>query len=657
MAFGIINMKRIGQSTMFSVELADVSNASATATSKKVALTWDDPSDVSLEGATVARWAGTLVVRKAGSAPMDKDDGTIVINSTTRNAYSTTPLQDTSLENGVTYYYRFFPYSQNKTYTTGTSISARPAAAQINLPVVDADFTYDGNTKTPALTYDTAHVQVSGDTSGTNAGSYSMVFSLNSDDYIWSDGTYTNKTVNWSIGQADGGVSISADTVELNTTKTYDTLTISQIGDGKLSVESGDSSLVVGTISGTTLTVTRIGTNTGTCQLTVKAAASTNYTAAQITFNVTVQNYKTMTVKIDESNSNPETCCTYADDALDMEVGSAEWDTFFGHYPCLMANGVEGVKLNPNNFEQDINGNTVDITSGNAGDVMVAFPRHGLKMSKTGTVVTISMTDDPNDPDFEYMAHKRGSTLKDKFYIGAYMGSEVSSKLRSLKGKTIANSKSLGAFRTLAQANGKSNGSGGSGYDQHGYYQLTYLIAMYCLKYKNLNSQSVIGRGFLNGNSAQKATGGTEAKGMDWGETTGKDHMKLFGIEDLWGNVWSWIDGLWYDSNHHIWTATENFNSDGSGYTDRGASGATANLGWGYSTKIVGTTHGGFLTLNTSNGSETTYYCDRCKLNVSCLLALGGRWNNGSTAGVFCLDVSNGASATNESIGSRLMYL
>lgn len=250
---------------MFTIEIADVTNANATATSKMVELTWDDPSDVMLEGAVLARWGGTLVVRKANSPPTDKTDGTIVVNQTTRNAHSSTPLQDTNLENGVTYYYNIFPYSTNGTYTPGTTISARPSAMQVPIPAVSADFTYNGTVKTPSYTYNSSYVTVTGDTSGTNAGDYELTFSLVNDNYTWENGQYTPQTVPWSIAKATGGLSLSADAVKLNTTKTYDTLTITQTGDGTLSVESGQSSLVTGSISGTTLTVSRIGTSTGTC--------------------------------------------------------------------------------------------------------------------------------------------------------------------------------------------------------------------------------------------------------------------------------------------------------------------------------------------------------------------------------------------------------
>ena len=75
---------------------------------------------------------------------------------------------------------------------------------------------------------------------------------------------------------------------------------------------------------------------------------------------------------IDLSNSNPATCVTYADDAVGMTAGDSAWDEFFGHYPVLLKNGVEVGKLNPNNFDQFEDGTTADISSGNAGDAMIA---------------------------------------------------------------------------------------------------------------------------------------------------------------------------------------------------------------------------------------------------------------------------------------------
>ena len=366
-------------------------------------------------------------------------------------------------------------------------------------------------------------------------------------------------------------------------------------------------------------------------------------------YDVNYNLYKIMTIKIDQTDSNPETCCTYDDDAIGMTVGSDEWDEFFGHYPCLFKNGVEVGRLNPNNFAQFEDGSTADITSGNAGDVMIAFPRLGVKIfTDSNDVVTISMTDNPNAEGFTYYAHTRGTTNKDVFYLGAYKGYNASNKLRSLSGKTPTANTTIGNFRTYAQANG-------TGYEQSGFYQLVFRQCMYLLKYKNLDSQTAVGRGYVDGNSAAITTGNTNAKGMDFGETTGKQQMKLFGLEDFWGNVYEFIDGLYSDANRNILTATDGFNDTGSGYTNQGASGFTSDTG-NYMTKVQGTSEMGFV-LKAIGGSESTYYCDSAHVYASRLACFGGYWNNASYAGAFLLSVARSASYSDAYSSARLMYL
>ena len=374
----------------------------------------------------------------------------------------------------------------------------------------------------------------------------------------------------------------------------------------------------------------------------------------ELTNKVNKYHSKVMTVVIDQSNSNPSTCITYADDALSMTPGSSEWDSFFGHYPCLFKDGVEVGKLNPNNFAQFEDGTDADITSGDAGDVMIAFPKLGYKISTSGDTVTVSMTDNPNAEGYCYLAHTRGTTVKDKFYLGAYKGYTLDSKLRSLSGKTPTVSTTIGDFRTYAQANG-------SGYDQSAFNQLVFRQCMYLLKYKNLDSQTALGYGYVNDNSASISTGGTNAKDMDYGETTGKLQMKLFGLEDFWGNVHEFIDGIFSDSSRNILTATENFNDTGSGYTNQGASGFSSDTSGfietgGYMSKVQGTSEKGFV-VKEQNGSETTYYSDYVGMFASRLAYFGGNWSCGSHGGAFSFYVSHSASHTGSFISSRLMYL
>lgn len=324
--------------------------------------------------------------------------------------------------------------------------------------------------------------------------------------------------------------------------------------------------------------------------------------------------YRKMTAIIDQTNSDPDTCVSYADDALSMTAKSDDWDTFFGCKPCLFKDGKVVGYLNPNNFAQFEDGSTADITSGNAGDVMIEIPRMGLNITNdNNNTITVSITNDPNNSEFSYLAHSRGSTLKDNLYIGAYLGYNLSNKIRSLSGKTPTANISYTDFLAYCENNGKPNGNGGSGYDMIGFYPITLIQAMYLLKYKSLNSQTALGYGYVgagSGGSAQ-TTGATNTNGMCYGSTSSQtDRMKIYGIEDFGGNLLQWVGGLYCSSSSHILTATENYNTTGDGYTDNGLhdSGSSSSYS-GYITKVMGTTETGFYPKVTS-GSNTTYYCD-----------------------------------------------
>ena len=99
------------------VELSPVENIQTLTASEKVYIKWTDPNDIIVNDVSISEWGGTLLIRKAGSAPTNRRDGIIVMDSTVHNAYSDTYFCDSGLSNGVTYYYQLFPYSKSHTYT------------------------------------------------------------------------------------------------------------------------------------------------------------------------------------------------------------------------------------------------------------------------------------------------------------------------------------------------------------------------------------------------------------------------------------------------------------------------------------------------------------------------------------------------------------
>lgn len=360
---------------------------------------------------------------------------------------------------------------------------------------------------------------------------------------------------------------------------------------------------------------------------------------------------RTMTVKLDLNNSDPTSWATYDDDATGMTAGSADWDEFFGHYPCILDNGVELGKLKTTDFTKYEDNTSAPITT-IGKDVMIAYPRRGIKIEQSSNILTVSMTNEDNVSGYSYLAHSYKGNACSHFYLGAYKGYVSSNKLYSVSGQTPTTSVTIGNFRTYAQARG-------TGYEQSAYYQLIFRQVMYLLKYKGQNAQVAVGRGFVDGNSAiYGACGYTNDKGMDWGESTGKYPMCLFGLEDFYGNIFEFIDGIYSNSSRQLSAADGNYNDTGSGYTT--ISSATASSNWsGYLRYPVGTNTGGFAPLvsNTNKGSETTYWCDYAGVYADRLANFGGNWNNAGAAGVFLLIVSRTASNANADYGARLMFL
>ena len=113
--------------------LAAASNIKVLTASGKVYVKWTDPEDMVVGDATLATWAGTVLVRKAGSKPTSRRDGTIVLDSKERDKYKTAYFCDSGLTNGVEYFYKLFPYSTSNTYTDSSEdeFSATPNAVAV----------------------------------------------------------------------------------------------------------------------------------------------------------------------------------------------------------------------------------------------------------------------------------------------------------------------------------------------------------------------------------------------------------------------------------------------------------------------------------------------------------------------------------------------
>lgn len=93
------------------VDLERCKNITVTSKSDGIEIMWTDPEDIYFHDDLTAQWKGTKLVRKTGDYPTSVTDGTLVLDSKTRNAYSATPFKDTGVVADTMYYYCLFPYT------------------------------------------------------------------------------------------------------------------------------------------------------------------------------------------------------------------------------------------------------------------------------------------------------------------------------------------------------------------------------------------------------------------------------------------------------------------------------------------------------------------------------------------------------------------
>lgn len=365
-------------------------------------------------------------------------------------------------------------------------------------------------------------------------------------------------------------------------------------------------------------------------------------------------------VRIDTTNSNPETCCEYTDGAVGAVPASGGNGAFNGGSwlyrfpfnkikPCLFKDGMVVGYLNPDNFAQFEDGSAADISSGAAGDVMIEIPKFYYKIERVGNYVEVKISNAYMGGFTDYAFSYKGE-VKDKFYIGAYLGYKDSGgKLRSLTGKTVTSNITIGAARTAAQANG-------NGYEQLSFNKLTALQVLYLVMFKNLDSQTALGQGYTNA-SAFRDTGATDTKGMTYGTTgnsTANNTVKFLGIEDFYGNLTQWVDG--YVSGANISLISDgNFNDTGAGYDSYARNAGTFNYPQAYKDIEAGNILA--FTPKTPGGSNTTFYPDYGYITNSVYVPVfGGDRSHGTSAGAFYFYCSNSASYASAYVGARLCF-
>ncbi len=236
-------------------------------------------------------------------------------------------------------------------------------------------------------------------------------------------------------------------------------------------------------------------------------------------------------------------------------------------------------------------------------------------------------------------------------------------KLSSVSGKKPITYGTRAQFRVSAS-------NRGAGWRSLDWDLMSAIQLLYLIEYASFYSQSMIGAGITNvsgwdtyndynpiaktgqSNSVGNATGNTA--GSTSAATESTKYLVYRGIEQWFGHLWKWIDGININNNRSYVTNNSNNWADdtSTNYTDLGVS-QVASDGW--QSTLINISRG-FLPASVGAGSTTKitdYYYQSSGWRVA---IVGGGAGGGSSAGAFYLALYGSSGYARRDVGGRACF-
>ena len=394
-----------------------------------------------------------------------------------------------------------------------------------------------------------------------------------------------------------------------------------------------------------------------------------------------INNYYLYGYDLAVATTSPSDRVTYPSDvdnagftpaAMDFSSGvfnygswNIEPGTKFMPRPCMLTYaGAVDHYLNPNDYTKKTDGSASSVSDQSfGGNAMMEWPKIWTKRWEENGVYHFRCSDIQIDANYEcWCNYDRNNNQIDHFYTPIFFGSKVSNKMRSISGQSNLVSQNASTEITCAKANGD---------DWYTEVLADRLLIqdLLVMMAKSTDGKTAYGIGIsASGNSSAIGQGTMNTKGMFWGSNDSISGVKIFGMENLWGNLWRRTAG-WINANgtqevkltrgtHDGSTATD-YNTDGSGYlavpgATPSSSKTTSGANIGY-IKTMKTMPYGRIPYDAS-GSSTTYEADCLWFNndQSNYAAVGGYYSIGLQCGPFFSGLSDAASISRTNVGAAL---
>lgn len=325
--------------------------------------------------------------------------------------------------------------------------------------------------------------------------------------------------------------------------------------------------------------------------------------------------------------------------------------------PCMLTYaGVVDHYLNPNDYTKKTDGSASSVANTSfGGNAMMEWPKIFVKRWEENGVYHFRCSDVKIDDDYEcWSNYDRNNNEIEHFYTPIYFGSNVSSKMRSISGQSNLVSQNATTEINYAKANGA---------DWYTEVLADRLLIqdLLVMMAKTTDCQTAFGNGVCDARAAI-SQGTMNTKGLFWGSNNKTSGVKVFGMENWWGNIWRRTAGYMNVNGTQKVKLTRgtkdgstasDYNTDGSGYIS--VSGATpAGTSGGY-TNSMKTEKYGRLPI-TASGSATTFECDGMWYNNSGTMYayFGGDWGYGLLVGPFCVNLYIPAPFSYPALGAAL---
>lgn len=342
---------------------------------------------------------------------------------------------------------------------------------------------------------------------------------------------------------------------------------------------------------------------------------------------------------IDMDDPNPNTRVTYPSEVnnatftpakMNFESGVFEYNdwsftvedstitnpSFMPQPVRLTYDGSVACTLDINHYGY-INGstNTSGITStGTDGNAMMRWPKIYVKREVVNGVYKFRCSDAKIDSTYECICnYDKDNNEVDYFYTPIYEGYLYNSKLRSLSGYSPQTA--ISPTQSVSYASGN-----GSRWTTEVLADRLLIQDLLILMAKTTDCQKAYGKGVCGGSTALK-TGTMDNKGLFWGSNDPSEGVKVFGMENWWGNHSRYLAGLLTHNNSFYvkFTRGTKDGSTGTDYATSSYSGYTLSNGSlvasGYISKMELSAHGRIPTWG--YGSSTTYEADTATMASS----------------------------------------